>query len=91
MAKRGDKRPAVAFIKKEEIQNKQFYIVVSCGKEACQYTFKVEGSNKCKIEDGTVYSYGSVTISESKSNLCTYSSNGVMSCYDSCVLNGTCK
>ena len=57
LAKRGDKRPAVAFIKKEEIQNKQFYIVVSCGKEACQYTFKVEGSNKCKIEDGTVYSY----------------------------------
>ena len=40
---------------------------------------------------GTVYSYGSVTISESKSNLCTYSSNGVMSCYDSCVMNGTCK
>ncbi|MBR3116760.1 MAG: hypothetical protein IKF36_02670 [Bacilli bacterium] len=39
----------------------------------------------------TIYSYGSATVSESKSNMCTYSSSDVMSCYDGCVLNGTCE
>ena len=57
LANRGDKKPVFAFIKKDEIKNNQINIVVTCNEDKRGYKIELEGREKCKIEDNTIYTY----------------------------------
>ena len=64
---RADKKPAIAFVKNEEIKNSQFYILVTCKDiNKCGYKIKLEENTKCKLEEGTIYSY---IITEENKNM----------------------
>ena len=55
---RADKKPAIAFVKNKEIKNSQCYILVTCRDiNKCGYEIKIEENTKCKLEEGTIYSY----------------------------------
>ena len=68
LSNRVDKKPAIAFVKKEEIEdlNRNLNILVTCKKENCGYNIRFEGADKCQINayEGLIYSY--VLSSENK-------------------------
>lgn len=68
LSNRVDKKPAIAFVKKEEIEdlNRNLNILVTCKKENCGYNIRFEGADKCQInaDEGLIYSY--VLSSENK-------------------------
>ena len=57
IVKRTDGKPAKLYVKKEQFEDKHFYILVTCEEEECSYTLKFEGEEFASININETYSY----------------------------------
>ena len=57
IVKRTDGRPSKLYVKKEQFEDKYFYILVTCKEDDCSYTLKFEGEEFASINLNETYSY----------------------------------
>ena len=59
LSQRNDKKPVIAFVKADEVNqnSREIYFSITCKQRGCNYLLRFEGDTTCKISTETVYSY----------------------------------
>ena len=57
LAKKTDGLPSVIYLKKQQFENEELFILVTCQETGCGYTLKFEGSQSAEIAPNSVFSY----------------------------------
>ena len=57
ITRNGDQNPAIIFVRREEFEDQELYIVATCQKTDCDYTLKFEGAQSAEINANSIFSY----------------------------------